>query len=297
MKTLIFTAMILMAAAASAFEYDLVSGDYRITVTESIKHTIRKIAWKGYTAGTPTGYYGAIVVPAQGKYIGAGHKEGGAEVMLSCTVTCDGKAVVPEAKMEIKGQRITVEKISRFDHCLFRILLVLTPEGLIETKRFITEAEQPFHLFYAHIYCFDRDMTDYFALKANGKTARGHFEKKQKYTWHVNSEVKYLAEYNAAQKKGVMLYYPEVIAGAVRKATIWEVWNGPDKPGYNKFYMMTKVPKKAPAGWKSPTYTVILRGFEAEDADGMQAAVEKEAEAAAKIAVEPLPEPAATPQS
>ena len=287
MIALIVTAMILMTTAASAFEYDLVSGDYRITVTEKVKHTIRKIAWKGYTAGTPTGYYGAIVMPAPGKYIGAGHKEGGSEVMLSVNVTCDGKTVVPEAGMEIKGQHIVVEKISRFDHCLFRIQLILTPEGLIETKRFIAEADQKFHLFYAHIYCFDKDMTDYFALKANGKTVQGHFAKNKKYDWHVNSDVKYIAEYNAAQKKGVMLYYPEVIPGAARKATIWEVLNG-----YNKFYMMAKVPKDVSAGWKSPTFTVILRGFEAENADGMQTAVEKEAEAAAKITVEPLPEPA-----
>ena len=77
MKYLIFTAMILMTRIASAVEYNLVSGDYRITVTEKIKHTIRKIAWKGYISGTPTGYYGAIVMPAPGKYIGAGHKEGG----------------------------------------------------------------------------------------------------------------------------------------------------------------------------------------------------------------------------
>ena len=287
MKTIILTAMILMTTAVSAFEYDLVSGDYRITVTEKVKHTIRKIAWKGYTSGTPTGYYGAIVMPAPGKYIGAGHKEGGSEVVLSVNVTCDGKAVVPEAKMEIKGQRIIVDKISRFDRCLFRIQLILTPEGLIETKRFIAEADQKFHLFYAHIYCFDKDMTDYFALKADGRTVRGHFAKNKKYDWHVNSEVKYVAEYNAVQKKGAMLYYPEIIPGAARKATIWEVLNG-----YNKFYMMAKVPKKVSAGWKSPVYTVILRGFEADNADGMQAAVEKEAEAAAKITVEPLPEPA-----
>ncbi len=287
MKYLIFTAMILMTSIASAFEYDLVSGDYRVTVTEKVKHTIRKIAWKGYTLATPTGYYGAIVMPAPGKYIGAGHKEGGTENVLSVTVTCDGKTVVPEAKMEIKGECITVEKISRFDRCLFRIRLVLTPEGLIETKRFIAEADQNFHLFYAHIYCFDKEMTDYFALKADGKTVRGRFEKKQKYDWHVNSEVKYVAEYNAGQKKGAMLYYPEIIPGTARKATIWEVLNG-----YNKCYMMAKVPKKVSAGWKSPTFTVILRGFEAENADGMPAAVEKEADAAAKIRIEPLPEPA-----
>ncbi len=286
MKTLLFTAMILMTTAASAFEYDLVSGDYRVTVTEKVKHTIRKIAWKGYTLATPTGYYGAIVMPAPGKYIGAGHKEGGTEAVLAVSVTCDGKTVVPEAKMEIKGQRIMVEKVSRFDHCLFRVRLILTPDGLIETKRFIAEADQDFHLFYAHIYCFDKDMTDFCALKADGKTVRGHFAKKQKYDWHVNSEVRYVAEYNAAQKKGAVLYYPEIIPGTARKGTIWEVLNG-----YNKFYMMTKVPKKVPAGWKSPAYTVILRGFEAENADTMQTAVAKEAEAAAKITVDPLPEP------
>ena len=116
----------------AAGDYTLVSGDYRICISPKYKHTIRSIEWKGYMIGTATGYYGAIVIPAPGKYIGAGHTEGGVEDVKSVIAVCDGRKVDPKAEKVIRGERITVEKISGFDNLLFRVRLELTPEGLIE---------------------------------------------------------------------------------------------------------------------------------------------------------------------
>ena len=82
----------------AAGDYTLVSGDYRICISPKYKHTIRSIEWKGYMIGTATGYYGAIVIPAPGKYIGAGHTEGGVEDVKSVIVVCDGRKVDPEAE-------------------------------------------------------------------------------------------------------------------------------------------------------------------------------------------------------
>ena len=75
----------------AAGDYTLVSGDYRICISPKYKHTIRSIEWKGYMIGTATGYYGAIVIPAPGKYIGAGHTEGGVEDVKSVIAVCDGR--------------------------------------------------------------------------------------------------------------------------------------------------------------------------------------------------------------
>lgn len=134
-----------------------------------------------------------------------------------------------------------MEKISGFDNLLFRVRLELTPEGLIETKRFVAQADQKFQLFYAHIFCFDKKTTDYFARTGRGGRISGKFTG-ERVAWHINSNVKYVAQYNAEKKTGVLLYYPTVIEGAVRKACIWEV-----PKAYHKFYMMAKVPGHVPA--------------------------------------------------
>ena len=268
--------------ALCAENYTLISGDYKILISARYKHTIRSVEWRGYQIGTPSGFYGTVVIPGPGKYIGAGHTEGGIEDVKSISVICDGEKADPETATVIQGKKIVVEKISQYDNALFRIRLELTPEGLIETKRFVTQADQNFHLFYAHIFCFDKATTDYLAKTESDKLVTGKFTG-ERVAWHVNSNVKYVVQYNAPKKSAVMLYYPTVIEGAVRKACIWEV-----PKAYNKYYMMTKVPKVAPAGWQSPVYTVILRCFESASAEELPAKAESEAAAAAQIPVDEL---------
>ncbi len=294
MKKVLFAAIAAMLAMQlPAYEYFLESGDYRIRINEKYKHTIREVVWQGKVLATQTGYYGAILCPASGKYIGAGHTEGGAEKVLSVKVTCDGKEVVPAAKAVFKGSTVAVEKLSMFDKLLFVVRLELTAEGLVETKRFVASADQKVHLFYAHIYCFGKNFTHYYALSDKGRNISGKFElprdnpKARKSAWKVNSNVKYVAEYDENSKTGVVLYYPTVIKGAMRKAAIWECpW------AYMKFYMMTALPKNIPANWESPVYTVILRGFNAGSLAEFPDAVKKEVLAAEKIKFTQISKPA-----
>ena len=282
---------------AGAYEYFMESGDYRIRISAKFRHTIRQIIWKKFEIARPSGYYGAILATAPGKFIGAGHTEGGVEKVLDFSVICDGKKVVPTPGMVLKGKKITVDKISRFDNLLFNIRLELTKDGLIESKRFTALADQKVHLFYAHIYCFNKSFTDYYALSDKGKIISGKFtlpklqkmpkdRKDQTRLWHVRSDVKYTSEYDAAAKKGVLLYYPEVIKGKLHKSTFWEV-----PYAYMKYYMVTDVPGLLPAGWESPTYVVAVRCFEADNVDAMPLAVKQQAEITAKFQYPVLKKP------
>ena len=113
MKKFLFAAVAaVLTMQLTAYEYFLESGDYRIRINEKYKHTIREVVWQGKVLATQTGYYGAILCPASGKYIGAGHTEGGAEKVLSVKVICDDKEVVPAAKAVFKGSTVAVEKLS-----------------------------------------------------------------------------------------------------------------------------------------------------------------------------------------
>lgn len=287
-----------LALQSGAYEYFMESGDYRVRISAKFKHTIRQIIWKKFEIARPTGYYGAILAPAPGKFIGAGHKEGGVEKVLSVKVVCDGKNIEPAARLVLKGKKITVDKISRFADLLFNIRLELTPEGLIETKRFVALADQKVHLFYAHIYCFNKSFTDYYALSDTGKVISGKFSlpklnklpkdrKNLKKAWHVRSDVRYASEYDAAAKKGVLLYYPQVIKGKLHKSTFWEV-----PYAYMKYYMVTDVPARIPANWESPAYTVAVRCFEADSVESMPQAVKENVEIAAKFQYPVLAKPA-----
>ena len=279
--------MLAMFSCVQAFEYTLRSGDYDIRITAHFKHTIRSVTYQGCLLGKPNGFYGAIVIPKPAKYIGAGHSEGGLEQLLSYVVECDGVRVEPARNAVLEGKRLSVEKVSLYDNVLLRCRLELTPEGLVETKRFVTVAPQTFNRFDPHIFCFTEKTTDYCALTADGRFIAAKFSGKNN-TWHIQDDVKYVAEYDAAAKKGVLLYYPQVIPGMGRKAAIWEVLKG-----YNKYYMFAKIAPSVPAGWQSPVYTVCLRGFQAESAAVLPEAVKEEADAAASRIVVPeiaLPE-------
>ena len=174
-KLLMIVFTVFAVCQASAYNYFISSGDYRIMLSARFKHTIRQIIWKDFEIARPSGYYGAIIAVKPGKFIGAGHTEGGEEKVLQVKISCDGKEVTPCPQLKIKGKKITVDKISMFDKLLFSIRLELSPDGLVETKRFIATAPQDVHGFYAHIFCFNKSFTDYCALTAKGETVSGRF--------------------------------------------------------------------------------------------------------------------------
>jgi hypothetical protein len=259
-----------LAATLLANDYTIKSGDYQIKLNDRLCHTVRSISYKGYLIGTQNGYYGTVMAPRSGKYIGAGHKEGGSEKVIWIKLTCDGKEFSPQNQAFIQGHKIIIEKISQFDQALFRTRLELTPNGLIEQKRFVTLASQKFNNLYSNLFCWNKATTNWYALTAKGVEVAGEFTHK-KVLWHLMKDIRWTAVYDSKAQKGIMLYYPEIVKGKGRKACYWEV-----PRAYNKFYMMTKVPAQCSKGWKSPVYTVIVRGFSSSNAKDCPVVLKKE---------------------
>ncbi len=274
----------ILAMAASVFplfgqaNYTLVSGDYRLVISPKLCDTVRSISYQGRELAKETGYYGTVVATAPGMFIGAGHTEGGAEQVLSRSLTCDGKKVDLAGGQVYQGELVVLEKISAFDQAVFFNRIQLSPEGIVEQKYFITRGEQKLYSLYTSMFCWGKEITDYYALKGNGERTSGKFDGKQ--DWHLSSEIRWCAVYDANAGKGMMMYYPEILKGALRSACFWE------RPVYNKFYMMTAVPASVPAGHRSQVYTLVLRGFDNPD---------KLAEVAAAAAEIKLPVPGEIP--
>ena len=92
MKKLFVVAALCAAAALSAGTMTLESGNYKFAFSSGKNlWTMTGIQFKGRPLAHRTGYYGNVFSPASGKYIGAGHTEGGLEKLISVNVNVDGK--------------------------------------------------------------------------------------------------------------------------------------------------------------------------------------------------------------
>ena len=242
----------------SVFSADLIleSGNYRVVFSDKPElYSITHIWYQNAELGTRSGFYGNILAPENGKYIGAGHTEGGVEKLLECKLSVDGKDVEPGGKT-VKGGKLIFSKKSRLDHVLMHVIYTLTEDGLKIDKRFETLAEQPVYSLYLYQFCWNSCSTDYFFRRRNGTSATGKFQSNRKMCIYGEPEAYCFAQYFPTFNLGVMNYLCGF--GAYRgKNLLW------DCPNYHKYYFWLDLPEKLPAGYQSDGITMIVRAFDA----------------------------------
>jgi hypothetical protein len=238
----------------------LKSGAYIASINPGLRYTIRSVEFDNCRLGTPTGFYGTVMAPQSGKYIGSGHTEGGCEHVLKISFTADDKEINPAPGSTVDAAKITMRKLSQLDNLLFHTEITVSGDGILEQKKFTALKDQPIHLFSLFQACWSSATTSWLAVTAAGETSSGDFDGKFEGTnrWHLQDDVKWAANYDAAAGKGLVMYFPEVIKGKGRKTAFWEV-----KKAYNKFYVMLDTPSTIPAGYKSPVYALIIKGYKA----------------------------------
>jgi hypothetical protein len=295
----LFAGLLTLSMFTNAAEFNdagniiLKSGQYQVSINPSLCYTIRSITFDNSLLGTPSGFYGAVIAPKSGKYLGSGHTEGGREQVLKTVFTADGKEVTPAPGGTIEAANISLRKLSQLDNLYFQTEILVTKDGIVEQKKFTALKDQPMHLLSVFQFCWSNATTGWLAETAAGKIVSGDFDGKFEGTnrWHLQEDVKWAANFDAAVGKGFVMYFPEVIKGKGRKAAFWEV-----KKAYNKFYLMPGAPALFSAGYKSPTYVMTLKGYSSAPADWKSAA-ETAAKAAADIKVPPLNDDASIPQA
>lgn len=286
----LFAGLLALSMFTNAAEFNdagniiLKSGQYQVSINPSMNYTVRGLTFDNVRIGTPTGFYGTVMAPKSGKYIGAGHTEGGREQVLKTVFTADGKEITPAPGGAIEAANISLRKLSQLDNLYFQTEIIVTKDGIVEQKKFTVLKDQPVQLFYIFLSCWSNTTTGWLAETADGKALSGEFDGKFEGTnrWHLQQDVKWAANYDAAAGKGLAMYFPEVIKGKSRKTAFWEV-----KKAYNKFYVMLDTPAVFSAGYKSPDYVMIIKGYSSVPADWKSAA-EAAAKAAADIKVPPL---------
>ena len=241
----------------------LKSGRYEMLVSGKYAATVRRIAFDGAELATPTGFYNTVIAAEKGKFIGGGHREGGEEAVLSVEFVVDGEKRALETGQTATGERIEFRKVSQLANLKLHTEIILTPDGIQENKRFEATADQPLHLAFLYLYCWAKNTTHWLAETASGQRLAGAFDGSMpgKTRWHLQQDAKWAAVYCAGMKAGMVTYFPEVIAGRDRRSSFWEV-----KGAYNKYYLMLDHPPVIRAGYRSPEYKALLKGFRCETA-------------------------------
>ena len=254
----IFTAISCNAANLDVNKgvFTLSAGKYEVTISAECKYTIRSIKYEDFYLCPSVGYNAAVIIPTGGKFVGAGHLEGGEEVLEKIEFYIDGNMANPETGRMYSGRHFLLKRTSILDKLRLVHCMELSDDGIVEKKMFEATDDQKIDLMYIFFYCWNKTTKQWCAELADGKNVSGEFRDDKSY--HLKEDIKWAAEYDQLAMKGVVMYYPSVIQGKGIKSAFWDVGGT-----YHKYYHQLNIPVTLPKDFKSQSMTIILKGFSA----------------------------------
>ena len=247
----------LFAALALNADMTLEAGPYQVVLSEKEHFSITQIFFDGYEIGTKTGFYGTILATAKNMFIGSGHNEGGEEKLQSLSICVDGK-IVTERSGNLRGEEIVFDKITQLDNLLVMIKTIINRDGIRIDKQWKALAEQKIASFYIFQYCWNAETDVWMLGRPDGSIGEGIFKSDD--GWHLRNEREILwhAIYSTKAQKGVISYFSKYFPKQGRYMS----W---DRSNYHKFYFWAANPPVVPAGYQSPEYSIVLKGFGASE--------------------------------
>lgn len=245
------------AGTLSANDMILESGPYKVVFSEKEFYSSAQYFYEGVEIGGRTGFYGTILsTTGPNQFIGAGHKEGGVEKIVSLKLTVDNA----EKKVEnipVKAEKIVFDKVAMLGNLKLNVNFTLTPEGIVIRKQYEAVDAQPIYSFYIFQYCWSKDNDQWMIGRPDGTFRDGRFNSDE--GWFLcrqdkEAELLWFAEFNSGEKKGILGYFSQYFPGQ----GTYMFW---DRKVYHKFYFSAKTPKIAEKGYRSPEYVMVLKGF------------------------------------
>ena len=251
------------AAALSADDLILESGPYRIHFEEKSFYCSAQYFYDGTEIGGRNGFYGTILsTTGPNRFIGAGHKEGGCEQLLSLHILVDGKAETPGNRL-YRGKDLRMEKVSMLGNLKTTVQYFITPEQIVIRKHYEALDDQEIYSFYIFQFCWSSRNDFWMAGRPDGSRLEGKFLSNE--GWFLcrkqhEPEILWVAQYNSAAEKGIIGYFSKYF----RNQGSYMLW---DRKVYHKFYFNARTPKPARKGYRSPDYELILKGFASGSAE------------------------------
>lgn len=233
----------------------LESGPYRIKILEEQFFAAGQIFFNDVMICNDNGYNGSVFAPARGKFIGAGHKEGGAEKLIAAELTADGRKI-HSLSGTIRGRYLLFKKLSQLDQLQVTYQIELTPEQISFSAQWEALKDQPVSTFYVHQYCWSEKTTEWTVRMLDGNSLAGNFKSDE--GWHLKGPYRtsWFGIYEPGTQTGFLVVLDPVTASS-GNCRFW------DRKIYHKLYYQPSLKPMIRAGEKSPLYRLMLRGFKA----------------------------------
>lgn len=190
--------------------------------------TISRILHKGKTITDRTGFYGTVMSPEGGKWIGTGHNEGGVEKVESAVLTVDGRECPLVDKAVYRGGRSELRKLSMMGPIRLEATYTVTDDFVLERHRYEIMEDVKIGTLYGFMHPFLPTTTEWVAEKSDGTMVEGVFENKGSNA--LKADVKWTAIHDPAAKRVSLVWYPVALAGQGPRTFYW------DKTVYHKLY-------------------------------------------------------------
>lgn len=223
--------------------------DYRVEFAGDRAWTIQRIFHQGTLVGDRNGFYGTVLIPKGGKFVGTGHTEGGGEQVASVTLTVDGKPVELNDKALYRGRRAELHKKSVIGPLLLEATYVVTDGCVLERHQYAAPEQADLHLLYAFMHCWLPGTTEWIAARADGTIVEGRFDSAGDF--ELRSDVKWTALYDPASQRAMLAWFPEVLTGQGHRTAYW------DKTNYHKLYTQLFAGATLPKGFKLDAKLIV----------------------------------------
>lgn len=236
------------------------AGDYTIVFAAEQAWTIDSFSFDGNAIGGATGFYGTVLVPRGGQWIGTGHTEGGREIVHAVKLLVDGQEQPIEVNKTIEADEITLIKDSTIHKFRARTTITVCKDDVYERQELEALEEMDISLMYLFMHCWSHTTTKWFAEMPDGQTTQGELVEKG---FQINQDTRWIAEYEPNWGMGIIGYTPKVATGPGSATKIWVV---PDR--YHKHYTqcISGAGQQFKPGDKLD-YEMIVKGVRAETGD------------------------------
>ena len=269
MKRLFIWVAMFVSAMLYADTMTLESGNYKFAFSSGENlWTMTGIWFKGKQVAYRTGYYGNVFSPANGKYIGAGHTEGGSEKLISVSVNVDGKDFTPAKDAVFSGKKVVFTRISMLDKLKMNAVYTLTADGLEIKKNFEATDLQKVHQMYLFQLCWGSDSSHFKVIRPDNTVRNGKFNSNEKFPVYGENNALAFSQFFPKQQVGVINAFGN-FGAATGKNLLW------DRRGYHKYYFWMDLPAVLNKNWKSPDVKLVIRAFDAADEKTWHSAAEQ----------------------
>jgi len=243
--------------------------DFKVEFAGDRAWTIHRIFHQGALVADKVGFYGTVLSPEGGQWIGTGHNEGGVEQVEQVTLTVDGQPRDLADKAAYRGRRAELRKRSMMGPLRLEATYIVTDDGLLERHRYEATQEVKIGTLYAFMHAWLPRTTEWIAEKPDGAVIEGKFDSNGDF--EVKEDVKWTASYDPENRRAMLAWYPAPLAGQGLKTAYW------DKTVYHKLYNQIYSHATLARGMKFEA-AMVVRGVAADPAAWKQAARELAAE-------------------